>query len=368
MPPTTRAPSGSKKLQFGWKELLISLFLVIAAWAGIDLLAGGSSKPIETTENAGIQVFFTTPRYPDKAAYHQGGLDEKLAAAIDGAQNSVDVAAFEIDLARVTDALLRAHQRGVKVRVVTDSDYAEEQGPERMLAAQIHVVFDDSQPFMHNKFVVIDGKQVWTGSWNLTDNCTYRNNNNAVVVNSKLLAANYTAEFEEMFVDSKFGAFSPDNTPYPIVDIAGVPVENFFEAEGNTRARIIKLIEGAQSSLDVLAFVFTDDDIASAIVARHRAGVPVRIVVETRNVTSDGSDVTAFQKAGIDILPDGNPYMMHHKVIIIDNAVVITGSYNFSRNAADYNDENVLILHSTAIAAQYAEEFGRVYGQAKAAQ
>lgn len=368
MPQTTRATSSGKKLQFGWKELLISLFLVIAAWAGIDLLAGGSSKPIETVGNAGIQVFFTTPRYPDKAAYHQGGLDEKLVAAIDGAQKSVDVAAFEIDLVSVTNALIRAHQRGVKVRVVTDSDYADDLGPERLLAAQIHVVFDDSQPFMHNKFVVIDGKQVWTGSWNLTDNCTYRNNNNAVVVDSKLLAENYTAEFEEMFVDGKFGAFSPDNTPHPVIEVAGVPVENFFEAEGNVRARIIKLIEGAQSSIDVLAFVFTDDDIASAIIARHRAGVPVRIVVETRNVDADGSDVAAFRKAGIDILPDGNPYLLHHKVIVIDNAVVITGSYNFSRNAADYNDENVLILHSAAIAGQYTAEFERVYQQAQAAQ
>jgi phosphatidylserine/phosphatidylglycerophosphate/cardiolipin synthase-like enzyme len=364
MSQTTRTTSGGKKLQFGWKELLISLFLVIAAWAGIDILAGGSSKPIETFEDAGIQIFFTTPRYPDKAAYHQGGMDEKLTAVIDNAQKSVDVAAFEIDLERVTDALIRAHQRGVKIRVVTDSDYAEELGPERLLEAQVHVVFDDGEPFMHDKFVVIDEQQVWTGSWNLTDNCTYRNNNNIVVVDSKLLAENYTVEFEEMFVDGKFGVLSPDNTPHPTLDIAGVQVENFFEAEGNARARIIKLLEGAKSSIDVMAFVFTDDDIASAIIARHRAGVRVRIVTETRNVDGDGSDVAAFQKAGIDILPDGNSYMMHHKVIVIDNDVVVTGSYNFSSNAANDNDENVLILHSAEIAGQYLEEFERVYGQA----
>jgi phosphatidylserine/phosphatidylglycerophosphate/cardiolipin synthase-like enzyme len=113
-----------------------------------------------------------------------------------------------------------------------------------------------------------------------------------------------------------------------------------------------------------MAFVFTDDDIASAIIARHRAGVRVRIVTETRNVDGDGSDVAAFQKAGIDILPDGNSYMMHHKVIVIDNDVVVTGSYNFSSNAANDNDENVLILHSAEIAGQYLEEFERVYGQA----
>lgn len=365
MTPATTTPE--KKSRFGWKELLISLFVLIAVWAGIDLL-GGSSKPVEVSDKANIQVFFTTPHYPDRPTDRKGGMDERLAAAIDGAQTSVDVAAFEFDLVRVIDALVRAHQRGVRVRLVTDSDYAESLGPTRLLQAQVPVVFDSTEPFMHNKFVVIDGKQVWTGSWNLTTSGTYRNNNNIVVADSKLLAENYTAEFEEMFVLRKFGAASPDKTPYPQIEIAGVPVENIFEAEGDARTRMIQLIKGAKSSLDVMAFVFTDDDIASAIMARHRAGVPVRMVIETRNLDADGSDVASFRQAGIDVLPDGNPYLMHHKVIIIDQAIVITGSYNFSSNAANYNDENVLILHSSEIAGQYKAEFERVYAQAKAAQ
>lgn len=149
----------TKKGSFGWKEILISLLLVITVWAGVDLLGfGGSSKPIEISAEAGIQVFFTTPRYPDRPTDRHGGLDERLAAAIDSAQTSVDVAAYELNLASVTDALIRAHQRGVRVRLVTDSDYAGSLGPTLLLAAQVPVVFDNARPFMHNKFVVIDGK------------------------------------------------------------------------------------------------------------------------------------------------------------------------------------------------------------------
>jgi len=366
---TRSTTSIGKKGRFGWKELLVSLFLVITVWAGIDLLGlAGSSKPIDISAGAGIQVFFTTPRFPDRAADRRDGIDERLAAAIDKAQTSVDVAAFELNLTSVTDALVRAQQRGVRVRLVTDTDYAQAQGPTRLLQARIPVVFDDRSSFMHNKFVVIDGKQVWTGSWNLTYNCTYRNNNNIVVINSSLMAENYTVEFEEMFLDRQFGPTSPDNTPYPQLEINGVPVETLFESEGDARARMIQLIQGANSSLKVMAFVFTDDDIARAIIARHRAGVPVRMVLEARNRDSAGSDFDAFLQAGIDILPDGNPYIMHHKVIIIDQAIVITGSYNFSRSAAEFNDENVLILHDTDIAGQYVAEFERVYEQAKTAQ
>ena len=366
---TQSTSTQGKKLSFGWKELLISLFMVVIAWAGVDLLGlGGSSKPVEISEEANIQILFTAPRYPDRPTDRHGGIDERLASAIDSAQTSVDIAAFEFNLEDVSDALVRAHQRGVRVRLVTDSDYADSLGPTSLLAAQVPVVFDNVQPFMHDKFVVIDGKQVWTGSWNLTTNGTYRNNNNVVIADSKLLAENYTVEFEEMFIDGEFGASSPDNTPHPQVEINGVQVENIFEAEGDAATRIIQLIKDAKSSLDVMAFVFTDNDIASAIIARHRAGVPVRMVIETRNLDTAGSDFAAFQQAGIDILPDGNPYTMHHKVIIIDQAIVITGSYNFSANAANDNDENVLILHSAEIAGQYREEFERVYEQAKAAQ
>jgi phosphatidylserine/phosphatidylglycerophosphate/cardiolipin synthase-like enzyme len=58
---------------------------------------------------------------------------------------------------------------------------------------------------------------------------------------------------------------------------------------------------------------------------------------------------------------------MHHKVIILDGSIVITGSYNFSASAAEKNDENVLIIHSPEIAATYLEEFERVVQQAEEA-
>ena len=350
-------------------EFVLALFLIVSVWVIREFLGPGlfseESTPVESEQAGAIRVYFTAPRYPDAAAYHSGGIDAELAAAIDGAQTSVDVAAFELDLVRVVEALMRASGRGVRVRLVTDSDYADEYGPTALQKVNLPVVFDDRDPFMHNKFVVIDGAEVWSGSLNFTDNGAYRNNNNVVVIQSRKLAENYTVEFEEMFMDQQFGVSSPDDTPYPRLDLDGTLVENVFESEGQVRDRIIELIRGAEESVYFMAFVLTDDEIAKALIDRQRAGVQVRGVLEARNVNSPGSDFGALVKAKVDVLGDGNPYALHHKVIMIDESVVVTGSYNFSRSAADKNDENILIIHNPAVTAQYVAEFEQVYIRAK---
>ena len=356
--------------RIGWKKLLLSLFLILVLWAAqeyfdIDLL--NPPAAIESEPTGEIRVLFTAPVYPDEGV-HRGGIDERLAEAIDGATRTVDIAAFDLDLETVTEALIRAYGRGVRVRLVTDTDYEDELGPERLREAGVPVVADERGAFMHNKFVVIDGAQVWTGSWNLTDNGTYRNNNNVLVIDSQRLAENYTTEFEEMFIAQEFGTTSPENTPHPRLEIGEVLVETYFESEGNVRERIIELVDDAESNVYFMSFAFTDDDIAQAMVQRHRAGLEVRGVIEARNVKGTGSDFEAMEQAGVGVLADGHPYVMHHKVIIIDEEIVVTGSYNFSASAAESNDENVLIVHSPEIAAQYMAEFQRVYRQAKAAE
>jgi phosphatidylserine/phosphatidylglycerophosphate/cardiolipin synthase-like enzyme len=364
---TQNSESGKR---IGIKEFLLTLFLMIIVYLGSDVLGIDLTSPgtvIDPDPTGEVRVLFTAPQSSDGEVITTGGLDGRLAEAIDTAQETVDVAAYDFDLAPVADALVRADARGVRVRLVSDSDYADELGPETLQAAGIPVVFDDRDPFMHNKFVVIDGSVVWTGSWNLTENGTYRNNNNVLVFTSTPLAANYTTEFEEMFVDRAFGATSPETIPYPRIDLNGVQVETVFEAEGNVRARILALLAEADTSVYVMAFVFTDDALAEALIDRHRAGVDVVAVIEARNAEGPGSDYDRLRQAGVEILEDGNRYIMHHKVMIVDEAVVVTGSYNFSASAADRNDENVVIVESPDVAARYVAEFWRVYEAADAA-
>src|SRR6185436_12613728 len=99
---------------------------------------------------------------------------------------------------------------------------------------------------------------------------------------------------------------------------------------------------------------------------KAQAGVTVQGVFEKRQIAA-GSDQAwnALTGAGIAVRQDGNSFTMHNKVIIVDGQIVVTGSYNFTKAAEESNDENVLIIHNSEIAAAYMNEWKEVWGVAE---
>ena len=112
-----------------------------------------------------------------------------------------------------------------------------------------------------------------------------------------------------------------------------------------------------------MAFTYTHPDLADAMIARTKAGVDVQGVIESRGA-SQGALVPLFT-AKLPVKVDGNKYTMHHKVMIIDNSIVVTGSFNFTDAADTSNDDNVLVIHSPVVARLYLQEFERVNSIAK---
>lgn len=342
------------------------ILLLLAALAASSCLIDEALLEATNTPSGTdwVSIYFSDPSRSDELNY-RGGPDDALAASIRSAQVSVDVAIYDLNLWSLRDALIAAHKRGVAVRVVTESDNLDEPELQDLIDAGIDVLGDRREGLMHNKFVVIDSLEVWTGSMNFTTNGAYLNDNNLVRIRSSRLAQDYTLEFEEMFEDDLFGPDERANTPYPRLTIEGTDVEVYFSPDDGTLQRLLELVQAAQSSIYFLAYSYTSDDLASAMLARADAGVTVSGVFEASQYTSNiGSEFDLFQQSGVPVYLDGNSRNMHHKVIIIDNQIVITGSYNFSANAERRNDENTLIIHNAQIAALYRQEFERVLQQA----
>jgi phosphatidylserine/phosphatidylglycerophosphate/cardiolipin synthase-like enzyme len=108
-----------------------------------------------------------------------------------------------------------------------------------------------------------------------------------------------------------------------------------------------------------MAFSFTHDDLGAAVLARSNAGVDVKGIFEARGSETEYSELSNLFCAGVPTKQDINPGTFHHKVFVIDDQIVVTGSLNFSDNANDSNDENVVIIRNIDIAQLYLEEFER---------
>jgi phosphatidylserine/phosphatidylglycerophosphate/cardiolipin synthase-like enzyme len=328
--------------------------------------APAPAGPSTTSVEGLFEVGFTQPRYPDKPADHTGGLDEHLVGFIDTAQRSVDIAIYDFDLPNVAQALARANARGARVRMVTDSDTLESSNAavkgafKTVTQAGIPIVDDKRRAIMHHKFVVVDGQVVLTGSWNFTTGDTYRLNNNAVIIHSPPVAQNFSAEFEKMFVERKFGPSKPKGVPNPRVTVGSTTIETLFSPQEDPDEQLLQVIRGAKSEIDFLAFSFTDDKLGQAVMERAKAGVKVRGVFETTGSETKYSEYGPMKAAGLEVYQDGNPYVLHHKVFVIDDRFTVFGSYNFSDNAASSNDENLLIVDDPALAASFTGEVERM--------
>ncbi|HNB52362.1 MAG TPA: phospholipase D-like domain-containing protein [Anaerolineales bacterium] len=294
-----------------------------------------------------------------------GGPDEPLVEAIDQAQISVEVAAYDLSLWSVRDALLHAQARGVTVRVVMEADNADREEVQQLIAAGIPVVTDTSEDgWMHDKFIILDRQGVWTGSMNYTLNDAYRNDNNLIWISSPEVAEGYLKEFEEMFTEGLFGAESPREAGGRSFSVSGTNLEVWFSPDDGVSARIVELINSAEVSIHFLAFSFTSNDIADAIITRGEAGVLVQGVFDEGQLDNPGGEFARMLTEGLDVRLDANPDKLHHKVIVIDGKIVLTGSYNFSASAEERNDENLVVIFSEEVARVYLEEVKRVVGEA----
>jgi phosphatidylserine/phosphatidylglycerophosphate/cardiolipin synthase-like enzyme len=337
---------------------------------GSDFVDDGvDPTPVEEFNPDWYEIYFTAPTCPPEEE-RVGGLDETIADDISQARQQVDIAGFDIDAEPIIDALIDLEARGVTVRVVTDEDNGDLASIRRLRRGGISVVEDKRTALMHNKFIVVDGRYVWIGSLNFTSNGVYCNNNNLVRFDSSRLAANYTAEMDEMYDDRAFGPDSPNATPREQLSINGIRVENYFGPEKEMSLIISRAVIRAQEEILFMAFSFTDEQIGEAMLGRADAGVTVRGVFETVG-SATGYSYFPFMAQeemtmeNIAVRTDGNPQIMHHKVIIIDRETVIFGSFNFSDNANRRNDENIIIVHDPTFVSYFIEEFDTVWAEAQ---
>ncbi len=331
------------------KALLIpamGLLVLAGAYYSSDVSTFLSSQTAITSsfvqDSGSLEVYFC-PQEDCEAA---------LIQFLDSAQASIHCALFEIDLPSVKEKLLEKSTQ-VEVKVVTDNDYLFEFNHSFVKA--------DSWGLMHNKFCVIDGKKVSTGSMNPTNNGAHKNNNNLLLIESTYLAGNYEGEFSEMWN----GTFKKGNkVRNPSIRIGDVKVHSYFCPEDQCAERVKEELKKAQKSIQFMTFSFTHEGIANILLLKKMENLSISGVMEARQVTKD-SQFSRLSYQGVEVVKDGNKNNMHHKVFIIDNQTVITGSFNPTAGGDTRNDENILIIEDASITEKFLKEFEKVKSEAK---
>lgn len=363
----------------------------------IALLAGlaacnppPSQEDLDGTRGGRVDVFFNAPGTRTENQWNPDA-ERVLIEMIDGARATLDVAVMGFTRQGVYEAIVAAHDRGVRVRFVGDAGHLENSGYQALADRHIPMVSGNLAHIMHHKFFVVDGRFVFAGTANISETDLVRNSNNFVVIDSPPVAADFTAEFEQMFA-GRFGHTKVEIDNGRVYQVGDTTVEVWFSPNEDAMGRILEYVDGAQESLRFSIFAFTKDQVGSAFIRKQHEfdamdladGVDIDAVspldrrgvagvIDQSQLHSNGQfhEVFRLLSEGIPMRMDGNDNSrqpgdyqagggrLHSKTMVIDadgeNPVVLTGSFNWSASATMSNDEFLLVLKGPRVAEAYTE-------------
>ena len=126
---------------------------------------------------------------------------------------------------------------------------------------------------------------------------------------------------------------------------------------------LLQYLGGARQTVDICVFTITDNRVARSIVDAHERGVAIRIVTDDDKAGDLGSDVERLAERNITVRYDRSPHHMHHKFAVFDRQVVLTGSYNWTRSAAEHNRENILLSDDPRLVRPYHKAFQQLWDE-----
>jgi phosphatidylserine/phosphatidylglycerophosphate/cardiolipin synthase-like enzyme len=365
--------------------------LVLFAGALLALLSCNrppSDAELDQTRGGRIDTYFNDPGTRMDNMWEPDVIDV-MVDMIDQAGATIDFAVMGFGRQEVIDAFLRAHDRGIKVRMVGDAGHLYNSGYRQFIDREIPMVNGNLGHIMHDKFMVVDSRFVFAGTANWTDTDLRHNSNNFFVVDSPPVAADFTEEFEQMFAGA-FGNQKVPGTGERTYTVGDTEMEVWFSPNEDAMGRILTLVEEAQESIRFTIFAFTKDQVGSAFInkledwrdepdydpeADFRDRKSIAGVIDQSQLHSNGQYHEVFRLLGadLDLRMDGNDNgkqpgdyqagggRMHSKTMVIDaygeNPMVITGSFNWSASATSSNDEFLVVLHGARVAQAYDQYF-----------
>ena len=354
---------------------LLLLLLVLAVSCASDD-SGRTEYGQREYRDAAVEVLLTEPfcdlcDADDKDLLRSRSIMiKRVVELIDGANSRVDVAQFTFSVSEIADALLRAHERGVRVRLAMDA--AQDKPGTRsqeLQQAGLDVRFISGKPtnshngLQHAKFLLVDGTTLWTGSNNFSSTGTTINEENAIVLrasNQHPVVTGFQCHFQAIWNGNHedAGACSNDRVA--------------FAPSSAPRKMVRDRIRAAQRSVDVIMHHFTFGDLVKELRKAAERGVRVRVLLnENTREEHSGSVWTALIEAGGQLrykqTNESLYQLLHHKMAIIDGQVLINGSGNWSGSGFFNNFENYVVWQRPDVLQPFRGLFARLWNWSRSA-
>jgi len=285
--------------------------------------------------------------------------EEILITYLSEAKESMYCAFFDYDLKDLNNAIQKSN---VSKLIIVDGD--------NQIFNEDYILYDKRSAYMHHKFCVIDNNTTITGSFNPTINGLEKNDNNINIIQNNEIAKSYTKyikALQEEIINNNKTVQKEMQKNYNIEIETNHSKKNIticFTRGGDCNKVISNELKKAKKSIYGLAFTITDETVGNTLLAKatENPNLEIRIIFEKSLITKYSQyNKFAFQNlSNLKVLKDCNPGKLHHKVFVIDNETIITGSMNPSSNADKNNDENVIIFKNKEIAEKYINEFNRL--------
>lgn len=319
-------------------------------------------SPPEFYQTNSIKIFltdFTKVLKPSNSCSTE--VCKALVNEINSAQSSIDFAIYGYTkVPAIENALKTAQQRGVKIRLVYDTDgKGTNIYPNTDYLAQIikNNNTDRLPPIMHDKFFIFDHQKVLTGSANMSDTDMSGFNSNVVIlINSEKIAQDYSREFNQMY-GGRFHELK-SRIPEKSDTVDGTDIFVYFSPEDKPITnQIIPLINSSKKYIYIPAFLITHKNMADSLINAFNRGVDVKIILDATNTHTSSSKMKMLRENGIPVKTENYGGKLHSKSIIIDDIYTVIGSMNFSRSGEGINDENLVIIKNDQIAHFYKDFF-----------
>eukprot|EP00658_Telonema_sp_P-2_P048105 TRINITY_DN3660_c0_g1_i1.p1 TRINITY_DN3660_c0_g1~~TRINITY_DN3660_c0_g1_i1.p1 ORF type:complete len:388 (-),score=94.14 TRINITY_DN3660_c0_g1_i1:482-1645(-) len=125
--------------------------------------------------------------------------------------------------------------------------------------------------------------------------------------------------------------------------------------------RFLDYLRSARKTLKACVFTLSDSSIMSVLVHLYEAGIEVRVITEDSTLLNSGSQIETLVNAGISVKVDKSPYLMHHKFAVMDSQCMLTGSFNWTREAATHNYENVIFTNNKDFVQTFEASFDEMW-------